>query len=236
MLRLVTPESIYLLAIIEQYCDGLVSARGTVPVLSFITSQLPPDVAPRHPSSDNATNKSSRLGLDVARMQVVLSESANSITSQRQDYVYTELWDGFIQRVLGLDSLDALVQFFSQLRRVFDLKAITTFRLTPSSLLGSFVRRQLFEFEKLLFNDHMKLWHDFEEYRVPLAESIWDVKDHYPNLPALDKDRGSLDKASDNEITEIIKKSIDGSTGPSKLDTDAAMFLLKFQVERMESW
>lgn len=242
MARYLTPAKIGLLALIELYAEEAVPPYAIVPVLSFITSHLIEPPQPRRGASPwhKATDTTSLL-LSVRAFEdaLVPHHAALGMPGRR-------LWDSFLRKLWGIDSLDALHDFFARLGDLLrsakdderDVEAEDPIRLAPSSVFGIFVRRCRLEFERLRFHDSAELWKAFVGYRQPTAAYL---RKKNPGFERLSFDNVSLLGEREDPTFEALTSAIygDSLTGPSSgavpISTDDMEGLLEFQVEQMQS-
>ncbi|KAK1452726.1 anaphase-promoting complex protein [Colletotrichum cuscutae] len=193
MARYLTPAKIGLLALIELYTDEHVPATAIIPVLSFITSHL---LDPDPQSFTNTASKDTRWRKAESTVSLVIGikdfEKLLSAHSVVVGLPGRKLWDTFLAKLWGINSLDLLHDFFARqsqclaktkeelLRAAGGDETIAAqllqeqqqkpgITLSRNSPLGQFVRRCQLEFTRLLFHDATQLWTDFVQYRQPTA-------------------------------------------------------------------
>ena len=178
MARYLTPASIGLLCLIELYRDQVVQVQSTVPILSFIVSHLLPSSLPKPQNNiPGAPARETSLNIIITPddFQKVLQghRAFNQVSGKT-------LWDAFLEELWGIDSLDALHEFFESRRELLqktkeqvkkdredgvapaDPRKIYISRTSP---MGAFVRRAQLEFTRLKFHDAVNLWKAFVNYR-----------------------------------------------------------------------
>ncbi|KAK4674438.1 APC5 protein [Podospora pseudopauciseta] len=194
MARFLTPAKIGLLALIELYVEGAVPNEGIIPVINFLASNLIDcDLSTAQSPNSNSNNNKNltpadrwkkaestlRLVTSIKDFETLLSPlaAADKVPGRR-------LWDRFLEKLWGLDSLHKLHEFFAaipgllcrtkeELRRLGledaegELGGRT--RLGRNSPFGAFVRRAHVEFVRLKFERVMELWRVFVRYRQPTA-------------------------------------------------------------------
>jgi len=212
MSRYLTPAKIGLLALIELYVEQAVPNDAILPVLGFLTSHIldvdlivPPN--PNNPRSLAATNhgsfsQSAAAGASATdtRHQWQRAESVIGLVVSIKDFETVllpfaaadripgrRLWDRFLEKLWGIDSLNALQEFFERrtdllARTKEELRAMAeageevpprwregAVLLGRNSPFGAFVRRVSLEFARLQFNHSAELWKAFVKYRQPTA-------------------------------------------------------------------
>jgi len=252
MARYLTPAKLGLLALIELYADGAVPSAATLPVLSFIGSHIIDNVPPTLPPGPDdrwlKADRAVRLVLSVNDFDAVLSPHSAAI-----DMPGRRLWDVFLGKLWGIDSVDALHTFFhdlgarlaktkEELRRLAELghevPSGDTILLSRNSPFGTFVRRASLEFLRLRFHDVSSLWVELVKYRQPTAD-YW--KRRHPSFQRLSFD--SVLVASQHEWGDLTGNVVAVAYGdaflpgggPPPASTDDVELLLEFQVEQMQS-
>lgn len=181
MSRYLSPAKIGLLALIQLYVEGAVPNDAIIPVINFLTSNLfdrnlahssarPTD---RWKKAENII----KLARSVHHFEEVLAPypAADRLPGRR-------LWDRFLEKLWGIDSLHALHEFFGNLpnllaRTKAQLRELAErgeeppsgVLLARNSPLGAFVRRLELEFSNLQFEQASELWMTFVRYRQPTA-------------------------------------------------------------------
>lgn len=169
MARYLTPAKIGLLALIELYVDGQIPNTATVPILSFITSQLLDLGSQTTPLTSNTqwtkAETAVSLVISIREFEKLLSAYPVLIGLPGR-----KLWDTFLERLWAINSLHQMHEFF-----VHQVHALTTTKgqsrrhrghdprqgglhLTRNSPFGTFVRRCQLEFARLQFHDTTALW------------------------------------------------------------------------------
>lgn len=181
MSRFLSPAKIGLLALIELYVEGAVPGDGIIPVINFLTSHLL-DCDLGNPSSSPAdrwkkADSTIRLTVSVHHFEELLGPfaAADRLPGRR-------LWDRFLEKLWGIDSLNALHEFFdnspnllarskAELRQMAERgeEPPSGVLLAPNSPFGAFVRRAHLEFSRLQFDHASELWKSFVMYRQPTA-------------------------------------------------------------------
>ena len=153
------------------------------------------------------------------------------------------LWDDFLQNLWRLKSLDAMFDFFRSLPLLLCVRAFPDnvhqgsreHPIVPSatSLIGTFLRRAVLEFERLSFEDTISLWQNFELFRRPTLETNPSLGRDFD-----DKD-GQVrfwDEASDEGISAVLNRNLQisdsGAPATSSYDVEK---LITFQIDKIQS-
>lgn len=182
MARYLTPSKVALLSLIQIYCDSVIPAPSTIPLLSFIVSHISP--ISTDPGSDQALQDARGPLLSAADFNIdALKGEAGGLPGRTT-------FDLFVKRLWKIDTLDALHVFFQSLDELFKRTAQNggsseemqlvageenekqRIALSRASPLGLFVRRADLEFTRLQFSDALKLWTAFLEFRRPTLERL----------------------------------------------------------------
>ncbi|KAI1002394.1 hypothetical protein K3495_g5805 [Podosphaera aphanis] len=246
MSRYLTPAKIGLLVVIELYTESIIPLSSTIPIVSFVFNQLIPST--NHESLNSTQNLS--LVLDLKSFESVLE--AHPATSNLSDRT---LWDHFLKKLWDIDSLDALHVFFSRRASLLsktreEVKKDIESGINPpsedmillsrTSPFGSFVRKSQVEFERLKFNDCLRLWMNFVKWRCD-SKIYWASKNpdtrRWIGDKALDEgeDEWGTGKTEELELIayEPLKYKYSADSAPS---TDDIEKLLEFQVEKMQKF
>jgi anaphase-promoting complex subunit 5 len=195
MSRHLTPAKIGLLALIELYVEEAVPNDAILPVINFISSQLLNCSLPGSSSADTKggwTKVESSIGviLSIRDFERVLGPLAavDRLPGRR-------LWDRFLEKLWGIDSLHALQEFFDHLpdylaRTKEELRRLGErgdephpgIQLSRTSPFGAFLRRCHLEFLRLQFSNAADLWKAFVKYRQPTADHWRRRNPHYGRL------------------------------------------------------
>lgn len=229
--RYLTPSRISLLALIAMYCDDYVPADGRVPVLRFITARL----LPPHPSKrKKALNVSDSVSMTLEDFRKALSPF------KKPDHA-KNLWEEFVVIMWKISNLDLLFDFFKSLPCLFgsrdkqfadDEQTV----LSKTSLIGTFVRRSTLEYERLNFQDSVRLWQNYQRFRAPSSPPgrlfVRTDADIDTDLNVLDMDR----RPNGQILSILAKEEREDDQGASNvvslIDVEK---LLAFQIERMQS-
>lgn len=111
--------------------------------------------------------------------------------------------------------------------------------LSPTSPLGSFVRRSKVEFERLRFSDVLSLWQAFSRWRNE-SKTYWLRRNGALGRWAGDKALSDGERKWGTEATEMLELVAYGdlredNIGEGTVSTDDVEKLLEFQVEQMQS-
>lgn len=252
MLRYLAPSKIGLLALIELYIHGAVTCDAIIPVINFLTTHLL-ECSLSEPSQSPAEQwkkgeDTIRLAVSIQRFEEVLSPF---IAGDRLPG--RTLWDRFLEKLWGIDSLHTLHEFFDQLlnhlaKTKKELQEMSErgeelprgVLLARNSPFGSFVRRAHLEFTKLHFNDVAELWKAFVKYRQPTAQ-YWRRRN--PQHSRLSFDSVLLDGEYEwGEQTDDIAVAVYGNMllmddpdSALPVSTDDIEGLLEYQIEQVQS-
>lgn len=194
MSEYLAPSKIGLLALIQLYIDGAVPNNAILPVINFVTSYLLDyDLSAPSPVPTEQWKKAEDtigLILSAQRFEELLApfSAADGLPGRN-------LWDRFLEKLWGIDSLHTLHEFFEKLpallvRTKAELREITErgvklptgVLLSRNSPFGAFVRKSHLEFSKLQFDHVAGLWRMFVKYRQPTA-GYWRRRNpHYSRL------------------------------------------------------
>lgn len=246
--RYLTPAKIGLLALIELYTDAVVPTTSTIEILSFALNQILPAVFLSSQPVDSTSPDHLPFILDLKAFETLLSAHPTSGLPGRT------LWDSFLKKLWDIDSLHALHEFI--VRRAFLLARTREEVLRdhevgippPSddmillghmSPFGSFVRRAKFEFERLQFDDTLKLWKVFMAWRQE-TRAYWARRNGLLHKWAGDRVLKETEEESGVENAEylalIAYGEVDlGTAEDDFVSTGDVEKLLEFQVDRIQS-
>lgn len=248
MFRYLTPAKIGLLALIQLYVQDCVSAEATVPVLDFLTFHLLNDEHKREITSSagrwRELDKTVQILTSINAFEQVLGALAavDGLPGRR-------LWDQFLDKVWGINSLHTLYEFFDGVLQLLalskdDLRELeergedlpTGIRLHHNSCLGLFVRRAHHEFSRLPFHDTTALWKALIKYRDSTKEYY---QRRNPQHGRFSFDHVLLEGQHDwGENTDTLGKKLYGDV---KHDSTLAVSVediegvLEFQIGRLQS-
>lgn len=200
MSRYLTPAKIGLIILIELYVNRAVPNDAVRPVLEFLSCHLvrqDPSKAAENPDGKwTPAERAVSVVIGITDFEHLLGgwPFLRGMPGRR-------LWDQFLERLWGIDSLHGLNDFFESLGYMFaktpeEARMLAelgvppepqeTIRLSTGSPFGNFVRRSVAEFYRLRFQDHIELWKDLVCYRQVTAPY---VKRKMPGFNRLSFDR-----------------------------------------------
>ncbi|KAH6630139.1 anaphase-promoting complex subunit 5-domain-containing protein [Chaetomium sp. MPI-SDFR-AT-0129] len=181
MSQYLSPSKIGLLVLIKIYLEGAVPSNAVVPVINLLATHiLDCNLTSPSPTPGEQWKKAEntiKLTLSVQHFEDLLTPFAAVDRLPGRS-----LWDRFLERLWGLDSLHSLNEFFTQLPSILartkdelrDLAARG--KKPPSGVLlgrtspfGVFARKVHVESAKLQFHHLAELWKLFVRYRQPTA-------------------------------------------------------------------
>ncbi|KAH6628677.1 anaphase-promoting complex subunit 5-domain-containing protein [Chaetomium tenue] len=253
MSRYLAPSKIGLLALIELYIEGAVPNDATIPVINFLTSHLldysltGPFTAPteRWKEAENTI----RLAVSVHHFEELLAPFAAVDRLPGRS-----LWDRFLEKLWGIDSLHTLHEFFDQLpnhlaRTKAELRELASrgeeppsgVLLTRNSPFGVFIRKAHLEYTRLYFDYVANLWKTFVKYRQPTA-AYWRRRN--PHHSRLSFDSVLLEGEHEWGLqTDGIAVAaygnmllMDGQDAELPVSTDDIESLLEFQIEQVQKY
>ncbi|KAL0937930.1 Anaphase-promoting complex subunit 5 [Colletotrichum truncatum] len=261
MARYLTPAKIGLLSLIELYTDEHVPTAAIIPVLSFITSHL---LDPDPLSLTTTARKDTRWKKAESTVSLVIGikdfEKLLSAHSVVIGLPGRKLWDTFLTKLWGVNSLDLLHEFFErqskclaktkgELRRAeiegdaaAQQQPQAGITLSRNSPLGQFVRRCQLEFSKLRFHDATQLWTDFVQYRQPTAGYLRKRNPSFGRLSfdnvLMTGEQADWDLEGVSALTSVVYGDMVSSGTPSAVpvSTDDIELLLEFQIEQMQKY
>ncbi|KAK4102745.1 hypothetical protein N658DRAFT_422966 [Parathielavia hyrcaniae] len=252
MSRYLAPSKIALLALVQLYIEGAVPNNAIVPVINFLASHLldcslaGPSPAPAE-QWKRAENTIS-LAVSVQHFEELLASFAAIDRLPGRS-----LWDRFLEKLWGIDSLHTLHDFIDQLpnllaRTKAELREMAERGETPpagvllsrTSPFAAFVRKSHLDFSTMPFDQVADLWRTFVKYRQPTAP-YWRRRN--PQHSRLSFDSVLLEGehewgAQTDEIAVaaygnmLLMDDHDPSVPVSADDIDA---LLEFQIEQVQS-
>lgn len=252
MSRFLTPAKIGLLALIDLYTEEAVPNDAIIPVLNFLASRLldcdlteTPSIAPANRWA-KAVN-SIRLIVSIQDFEQLLGPFAavDRMPGRR-------LWDRFLEKLWGIDSLHALQEFFEkqphllaktkdELRRMTERgeDIPTGIFLSRNSPFGAFVRRSHLEFSRLQFHSTAELWKAFVKYRQPTA-NYWRRRNPHHSRLSFDSVlmTGEHEWGENTEELAVVAYGsmlLGDDDHTSLVSTDDIESLLEMQVEQIHS-
>jgi anaphase-promoting complex subunit 5 len=239
MSRYLTPSKIALLALIRLYLDGTVPSSGIIPILSFLTAQLIPQSTAQDDRQAPLSIKS--LSLSISDFETVTKpfEVARGMPGRF-------LYDALLDRLWSIDHLHALHAFFRELSAMLvdphstknvaeEAEEKPLMLLSRVSPLGIFVRRAQLEFTRLQFDDTVKLWVSYVQFRTP-SEAAWRKRNPGARTNAFGSTLGMWDIGGNQSLEAIMYPSLrDGDSDGMELSTEDMERLFDFQLERLQS-
>lgn len=253
MARYLTPSKIGLLALVELYVSETVPSEATLPVLSFITSNLTDrDTTVAHFEESSRWQKAERtfnLVIGIQDFEKLLGSYPFLLGIPGR-----KLWDQFLGKLWDISSLDALHAFIGNLSSLLVntqapvqeqaagvSSAKKDFKLSKTSLLGSFIRRAQIELGRLRWHDTVELWKDFVRYRQPTANYL---RRRFPSFSRFSFDDVLMTGEQDDwgtdgvsALTSVVYGDMLTGDGTNSLpvSTDDVESLLEFQIEQLQS-
>ncbi|GME39785.1 hypothetical protein GTA08_BOTSDO02237 [Neofusicoccum parvum] len=249
MARYLNPQKISLLVLTSLYCEAEGPSEATIPILSFLTSQLvssPTDAA-------GAPRQAADCILSLHHFEEVLA----SHRAAADDASGPTLYDAFLDRLWAIDSLDALHSYFDGLSDLLlaapppqrsdpeqpqqqQPPPERRIRLSRTSPLGVFVRRAQLEFARLQFHDAAKLWLAFVNYKLPTAAWLRDrarAAGAEDEEPEFDANLGELGLGRADGLFGVAYGRLEELGGEEGLASmDEIERLLAFQIDRLQKY
>ena len=248
MSRYLTPSKLCNLVLVTLYCDNVVPNKSTIPILTFIISQLYPEGWSPTPTPSAARRKSKRqrasLSTASARFETLTPSSSSSLAPSIEDFeratachqsavIGRTLHDALLKRLWAIDSLHEMHAFFASLREFVgnfqDLSLPEDQRrerfgdriiLARASPLGIFLRRACLEHTRLQFGDAVTLWMDFVNFRAPSEETF---RKRNPSAEALictlDANLAEMGLDADDQLSRAAYAGLVDSEGREALRT-----------------
>ncbi|KAK3172503.1 hypothetical protein OEA41_005825 [Lepraria neglecta] len=241
MSRYLTPSKVGLLALISLYTESVVPSAATIPVLSFLISQILPVNSVKSRNDDLLRSRDITLTLDDFQKATI-----NHISGIPGRTV----WDLLLNKLWKINSFDALHVFFDtlslllqktpeQLQNEAEDGADTDSNpnrmlLSRTSPLGAFVRRAQLEFTRLQFHDGLTLWKSFVTYRAPSLLQ-WKKRNQTAGNTSFDvnlqQDRLDLG----DRLTEVAYGELGTEASQvAGVSTEDVEKLLEYQVDQMQ--
>lgn len=208
--KYLTPHKIALLVLVELYCNFLLPPKHTISVLTLVMEHLDPSCGT--PST---------------------LKHLRSFTSDKPSHLPgRSIYDMILKRLWDLQSLDDLVSFFASIPGLISRRQSPPtigrrlLLLSPSSFLGSFVRKCVVEFNNLPLDDVIKLWRGLVSYRsisVPKWLQKNTEKIVFGSNMALQK------SSSDEETFEKVQDDFEECLSISDIER-----LFEFHVSKMQ--
>ncbi|RDA88995.1 hypothetical protein CP532_0651 [Ophiocordyceps camponoti-leonardi (nom. inval.)] len=186
MARYLNPSKIGLLALLELYTEEAIPSDAIHPVLSFITTHVlhhhtPPDATL---SRWSKAERTANLVTSIRDFEKLLS-----VYPVVKGMPGRKLWDQFLAKLWGINSLEALHSFFALVTSLLkktggserkdddeeeeggEEAEKSKIKLSRNSPLGAFVRKSWTEFHSLTFEQAAHLWKSLIRYRQPTAQA-----------------------------------------------------------------
>ncbi|RCI13689.1 hypothetical protein L249_8218 [Ophiocordyceps polyrhachis-furcata BCC 54312] len=230
MARYLNPAKIGLLALVELYAEEAIPSDAILPVLSFLTAHT------LHQSPSSSSSSSSSVTTprwNKAERTANLVVSIKDFERLLSEYPVVKgmpgrkLWDQFLAKLWGIDSLDALHSFFASIPALLkktreesskerggdeqeeaeaaaaaaaeEEDGKTKIKLSRNSPLGAFVRRSKTEFHRLTFEQSTQLWKSLIRYRQPTSQSY--LRHRQPTAqPYVQRGTPSLEKLTFDNV------------------------------------
>lgn len=237
MSRYLTPSKVALLTLTLIYAEGSVPSSQTVSVLSFLISNIIPDVSkPSHASSSRVNH-----GTKVEDFESALSSLPSAIPGRT-------IWDLLLRKLWSIDCAHALDQLMfnavlvitkprEQLQKERDegIQPEPSGRISRTSPLGAFIRRAHLEYTRLQFHDAAAIWQTFILYRRPTRQAF-EKKNPADGRSHLDINLSDLRLDSSHPIAQILYGNIDDSddTEEGLLSTYDVERLMELQVSELQ--
>lgn len=249
MARYLNPQKISLLVLAKLYCEASAPSPATIPILTFLTSQLISDNA----APGGGPKSADDCILTLKHFEKVLAAHAYLVGDPHSENRGETLYDAFLDRLWCIDSLDALHSFFDGLSELLGKPPrnfiSSTERKHPppriflsrTSPLGIFVRRAQLEFARLQFHDASKLWLALVNYKLPTAD-WWRERrcalDGPSQLgkPYFDENLVGLGLEKEDGLFRVAYGQLDEMSEEEGLaSVDEIEKLLAFQIDRLQS-
>ncbi|KAK0723746.1 anaphase-promoting complex subunit 5-domain-containing protein [Apiosordaria backusii] len=262
MSRFLTPAKIGLLALIELYVEGAVPNEGIIPVINFLASNLTDcDLSPTAGNNFNPTTDRWKKAESAIRLVVSIKdfEALLSPLSAADKLPGRRLWDRFLEKLWGIDSLHGLHEFFAvmpgllrktreEMRRLGldeEEEQGKGVRLGRNSPFGAFVRRAHVEFVRMKFEGVTELWKMFVRYRQPTAGYWTRRHPQYGGRLSFDavlmegeEEWGGreTDELAVMAYGRMLLPVVGGDRETLPVSTDDVEGLLEFQIEQIQKY
>ena len=242
MSRYLTPSKVGLLALISLYTESVIPSVATIPVLSFLVSQILP-IKSTIPRSD--------VSLHSLDTTITLNDIQKATINHSSGIPGRTVWDLLLTKLWKIYSLDALHDFFDTLSRVlqktreqlqnepeYGLETGFIFDhmlLSRTSPLGAFVRRARLEFTRLQFHDALTLWKSFVVYRAPTL-SQWKKRNPTAGNTSFDINLQQEHLGIADRLTEAVYGELGTEASQEVgISTEDVEKLLEYQVDQLQS-
>ncbi|KAF9632671.1 anaphase-promoting complex subunit 5 [Lasiodiplodia theobromae] len=250
MARYLNPQKISLLVLAKLYCEASAPSPATIPILTFLTSQLISDNA----APGGGPKSADDCILTLKHFEKVLAAHAYLAGDPHSENRGETLYDAFLDRLWCIDTLDALHSFFDGLSELLGKPPrnfiSSTERKHPppriflsrTSPLGIFVRRAQLEFARLQFHDASKLWLALVNYKLPTAD-WWRERRRaldgpsQSGKPCFDENLVGLGLEKGDGLFRVAYGQLDEMSEEEGLaSVDEIEKLLAFQIDRLQKY
>ncbi|OMP88746.1 Anaphase-promoting complex subunit 5 [Diplodia seriata] len=253
MARYLNPQKVSLLVLAKLYCEFPAPSSATIPILTFLTSQLISDNAAGGGRAKHADD----CILTLEHFEKILAahphrRPGDDLLEGRDETLY----DAFLARLWSIDSLDALHGFFDALSELVGKPPrnfISTNErhhpppvicLSRTSPLGTFVRRAQLEFARLQFHDASKLWLALVNYKLPTKDwwqerrrMLDDASPQEASNAWFDENLVGLGLEKDDALFRVAYGQLDEMSKEEGLASmDEIEKLLAFQIDRLQKY
>lgn len=241
MARYLTSSKIGLLALINVYTGGLVPSSASIPILSFLSTNLLPLLAKASTQDSGPSFSSSTVSIE--QLQNATIPHASAIPGRT-------VWDLALKCLWSINSIDALHTFFDELESLLekssgevhasnhDLTSTPPKRmlLSRNSPFGAFVRRSQLEYTRLQFHDATKLWKNLIIYRAPTL-AFWKRRNPSASRFSFDFNLNEASFGGNGQFAGIVYAGLSGGSFKDVNDSTQDMEnLYEYQIARMERW
>ncbi|KAK3996945.1 putative anaphase-promoting complex subunit 5 [Cladorrhinum sp. PSN332] len=260
MSQYLTPAKIGLLALIELYVEGAVPNVAICPIIDFLASHLLDCDLQNTPDDHPALRWKKAEGLIRLVVSIKDFEQLLLAWPAADKIPGLRLWDRFLEKLWGIDSLDGMHAFFDWLPNLLiktkdELAEMAQmgeaqpgpeegimFLLSRTSPFGSFIRKAHLEFVRMQFDDVVELWKMLVRYRQPTS-NYW--KRRHPSSGRLNFDSVLLAGEHEWGVHKTMQLAV-GAYGNMLLagdhekvlpvSTDDVEGLLEWQIEQIQKY
>lgn len=233
--RYLTAQKISLLVLVRLYCDSALPYSATIPVLSFIILHTSPSGSSVSTRRSRSNPHQHDIALSIDTFEDVLQGQASNMPGRT-------LLDLFLKHMWDMNSFDALHELFEGLADLLtsssspesqeELSQDRTY-LSKTSPLGAFVRRARLEFTRLQFDDAMRLWQSFINYRAPTSQ--WTRRLAGLAATGVDRVATEMGLGPGDDLYEVAYGTLDGLAAEREgLSLDDLDRILDFQLDRLQ--